>query len=91
MIFLLCRNRVEDSGKWKNVFDSHSQAHRDSGLNLIGMWRSVEEPNNFFFMFGVADMEKAKSFLQDPASAMAGKEAGVVDGEYYFIENSTGD
>jgi hypothetical protein len=90
MVFLLCRNRVEDFQKWKSVFDSHAQAHRDSGLHLVSMWRCVEEPNNVFFMFGIADMDKAKSFLNDPASAEAGRESGVVDGEFHFIESAAG-
>jgi hypothetical protein len=88
MIFLLCRNRVADFEKWKNVFDSHARAQRDSGMHLVSMWRCVDEPNNVFFLFGVADMEKAKSFLHAPESAEAGRESGVIDGEYHFVENT---
>jgi hypothetical protein len=31
MIHLLCRNKVADFAKWKQVFDSHARAHREAG------------------------------------------------------------
>ena len=51
MIALLCRNLVEDYSNWKNIFDSHTAAAREAGLLLLKMWRSVENPNNVFFLF----------------------------------------
>jgi hypothetical protein len=35
-------------------------------------------------------MEKAQAFIDDPVSAEAGKAAGVIDGEYHFVENAAG-
>jgi hypothetical protein len=90
MIVMLCRNRVLDFSKWKGVFDSHAPAHRNAGLQLKSLWREVEEPNNVFFLFEVADLEKAREFISDPAAADAGKTSGVLDGEYHFLESSTG-
>jgi hypothetical protein len=54
------------------------------------MWRCVEESNNVFFMFEVADIEKARAFINDPTAAEAGKAAGVVDGECHFAESVAG-
>jgi hypothetical protein len=90
MISLLCRNRVTDFPQWKAVFDSHAQAHRDSGLQLVNLWRSLEEPNNVFFVFEVTDMQKARAFISDAPAAEAAKASGVLDSEYHFVESSGG-
>lgn len=90
MIVMLCRNRVSDFSKWKGVFDSHAQAHRDAGLHLRNTGREVEEPNNVFFLFEVTDTQKARAFISNPAAAEAAKTSGVLDGEYHFLDSSTG-
>ena len=90
MIVMLCRNRVSDFAKWKKVFDSHAPAHREAGLHLKSLWRGVEEPNNVFFLFEVANLEKAHEFISNPTAAEAGRTSGVLDGEYHFLESNTG-
>lgn len=90
MVVMLCRNRVADFSKWRGLFDSHAQAHRDAGLHLTGIWRAVEEPNNVFFMFEVTDDKKARAFINNPAAAEAAKTSGVLDGEYHFLEATSG-
>ena len=90
MIVMLCRNRVADFAKWKAVFESHAQAHRAAGLRLRDLWRDVEDPNNVFFLFEVSSLDKARTFISDPAAAEAGKASGVRDGEYHFLESRLG-
>jgi hypothetical protein len=87
MRVMLCRNRVEDFSTWKVVFDSHTEAHRDSGLRLMNLWRDLEEPNNIFFLFEVTDIDKARQFIDQPEAAEAGRVSGVLDGEYHFLES----
>ena len=86
MIYMLCRNRVADYASWRAVFDSHLEAQRDSGLQLVNLWRDLEEPNNVFFLFEVTDEEKARAFVTDPSAERVGKEAGVLDGEIHFVD-----
>ena len=62
---MLCRNRVADFETWKAVFDSHAGAHRTAGLKLVRFWRSVEDPNEVFFLFDVESLEKAQQFIKD--------------------------
>ena len=90
MQVMLCRNRVKDFPKWKKIFDSHAKAHREAGLFLLDFWRDIEEPNNLFFLFEVKDIAKARVFINNPEAAAAGKAAGVMDGEYHFLEKSMG-
>ena len=56
----------------------------------MNLWRSLEEPNNIFFVFEVASMEKARAFISNPEAAEAGKASGVLDGEYHFVEDAEG-
>jgi hypothetical protein len=89
MVVMLCRNRVADFEKWKSVLDSNAPALHDAGLRLMNLWRDVEEPNNVFLLFEVADTDKARAFITSPAAAESGKTSGVLDGECHFLESST--
>jgi hypothetical protein len=82
---MLCRNRVADFDAWWAVFGSHADVHRAAGLQLQRLWRSVDDPNEVFFMFQVDDRRKADDFIAAPESAQAGKDAGVIEGDYHFI------
>jgi len=86
MTVMLCRNRVADFAKWKSVFDANWPAAEQAGLSLRGLWRVVDDPNNVFFLFDVADVERAKAFINDPKAAESGRESGVLDGEYHFLQ-----
>jgi hypothetical protein len=88
MTYLLCRNRVTDFPRWKSVFASHQPAHAEAGLRLVHIWRDVEEPNNIFFIFEAASVDKARKFISDPEAAKAGEASGVIDGEYHFLEDA---
>ena len=87
MTYMLCHNHVSDFSKWKAVFDSHGDAHRNAGLVLRHIWRDVEDPNEIFFLFEVESIEKANGFIHSEESAKAGAEAGVIDGKYHYVED----
>jgi hypothetical protein len=90
MPYMLCRNRVADFARWRAVFASHQAAHRNAGLRLVNLWRSLEEPSNVFFLFEVASLEKAREFISNPEAAKAGAASGVLDGEYHFVGDMGG-
>ncbi len=90
MTYMLCRNRVADFSRWKSVFASHEAAHREAGLRLVSIWRTVGEPNNVFFVFEVGSLDKAREFISHPEAAKAGAASGVIDGEYHFVEDAGG-
>jgi len=90
MTYMLCRNRVADFSPWRAVFASHEADHREAGLRLVSLWRAVEEPNNVFFLFEVASLEKARNFISNPEAAKAAEASGVIDGEYHFVEDAGG-
>ena len=86
MIRMIVRNKVKDFATWKSVFDSHSEAQTHSGLSLEHLWRGLEDPNEVFFILTVADLDQAKAFISAPEAAETGRRAGVLDGNYWFVE-----
>lgn len=90
MTYLLCRNRVADFLRWKVVFASHETGHRDAGLRLVNLWRTVEEPNNVFFLFEVISIDRARKFINNPEASKAAETSGVIDGEYHFVQDAGG-
>ncbi|MFN0058063.1 MAG: hypothetical protein ACKVX7_06365 [Planctomycetota bacterium] len=90
MTYMLCRNRVVNFAKWRDVFASHAKAHQGAGLHLVRTWRGVENSNDVFFLFEVKSLERAKEFIGNPGAAEAGRAAGVLAGEYHFIEDAEG-
>jgi hypothetical protein len=90
MIRMLCRNKVADFGKWKAIFETHKDAHQRAGLTLDGLWQVLEDPCDVFFVFRVDDLKRAKAFIAAPDAAQAGKDSGVLQGNYWFVEESGG-
>lgn len=87
MKYMLCRNRVTDYQRWRNVFDSHASAQRDAGMRVVHVWRKVDEPNNIFFLFEIDDIAAVHAFMDEPAATRGRKDAGVIDGEYFFLDS----
>ena len=83
---MLVRNTVEDFGRWRRVFDAQAAAGRSAGLNVLQMWRSVDDPNEVYFLLDVEDRARAEAFMDTPESAAAGTKAGVIEGDVRFLE-----
>ena len=82
---LLVRNKVNEFHRWKRVFDANLDPPRAAGLTLAGMWRSVDDPNEVFFLFEVEHRARAEAFMAEPSSRATGVEAGVIEGEAHFV------
>jgi len=87
MLYMLVRNKVADYEKWKQIFDSQAEANRAEGLTPAHFWRDAEDRNTVWFVLKVADIERAKQYINAPDAAEIGRAAGVIDGEVHFIEN----
>lgn len=86
---LLCRNRVRNYAKWREVFDSHAAAHREAGLVLERIWQASDDPNEIYFLFAVEDRAMAEAFMNAPEAAQAGEASGVLEGEARFLSSAT--
>ena len=68
---LLVRNKVQDAAHWKRVFDAQKQVGCDAGLNLINLWKSVDDENQVFFLFDVEDRQRAEAYMSTPEAAVS--------------------
>ena len=82
---LLVRNKVNDFDAWLKVFKSHAPAHRAAGFHVEKVWRNIDDQREIFFIFEVEDRTKAEEFMATPLAADGAKEAGVIDGDHYFV------
>ena len=88
MTYLLVRNTVKDFATFKAVFDADLARGAEYGLKPAGMWRRVEDRNDVWFMLEVESVDRAMAFMNSPESAESGEAAGVIDGEYHFVEDT---
>lgn len=84
-MLLLARNKVKDFDQWRHVFDSQTEAACAAGLNLIHLWRSVDDANEVFFLFEIEDRGRAEAFMHAPEAAAIGNLAGVIEGDFHFL------
>ena len=83
---LLVRNRVKDADRWKRVFDAQAAAGTAAGLTVLHVWRSVDAPDQVFFLLEVEDRARAEAYMASPEAAAVGVEAGAIDGEVHFLD-----
>lgn len=87
MLRMLVRNKVKDYRIWKEAFDSDAARGREYGLTLEHLWQNQDDPNEVFFVMLVEDRQRAQAFIETPESAEVGEKAGVIDGEYYYVDD----
>ena len=87
---LLVRNKIKDFSKWHVYFEEDSAAAAEYGVTLAGLWRTVDDPNNVFFILDIEDIDRANAFMERPESQEIGEKSGVIDGEFHYIEAVTG-
>ncbi len=86
MLQMLCMNRLKDYSKWRVIFDANIDMALKAGLHLKNIWRQEDEPDTVYFLFDIEDRERADAFVNDPASAETGVNAGVIDGWIKYVE-----
>ncbi len=86
---MLCRNKLADYDRCYKVFASHKSAHEAAGLILEHTWRESDDANTVWFLFRVDDLDKANAFVSAPQAGDAAEEAGVIDGEYHYLDSAS--
>ena len=82
---LMIRHKVKDWDAWKKSFDEHKQARMDAGLTDRAVAYTAGDNHNVTLVFAVADVAKAKAFMdsKDLKDKMA--EAGVEGPPTHFF------
>ena len=77
-IRVMVKHKVKDWSAWKTAFDSHKQARMDAGLTDRVVGHLVGDDHSVFIVFAVADLAKAKAFMESKDLKDKMNEAGVV-------------
>lgn len=84
---LLVRHEVVDFVRWREVFETHREAQEAAGMELLHLWRNVDEPNEVVLLYEVEDPEKAKDFVYSSEVPDAQNASGIIDEpDIYFLE-----
>jgi hypothetical protein len=75
---VMVKHKVKDWASWKKAFDSHKQTRMDAGLTDRVIGHAVGDDHSVFIVFAVADIAKAKAFMQSKDLKDKMTEAGVV-------------
>ena len=76
-IRVIVKHKVKDFDAWKKVFDSHKQARMDAGLTDRVVGYTAGDNHNVTVVFAVADLAKAKAFMNSKDLKDKMKEGGV--------------
>jgi hypothetical protein len=76
-IRVMVRSKVKDWDAWKKSFDGHMQKRMDAGLSDRVIAHTVGDNHMVTLVFAVADMAKAKAFMNSQDLKDKMKEAGV--------------
>ena len=74
---VMLKHKVKDWDAWKKAFDSHKQARMDAGLSDRIVSHTVGDTHSVTLVFAVADVAKAKAFMNSQDLKDKMKEAGV--------------
>jgi hypothetical protein len=88
MVHVLVRHKVEDFGKWKPIYDGHQEARAAAGLQELHLWHNIDDPNDIFLLFEVADVEEAKAFARSSDLKERMRDAGVMGAPDIFFLSS---
>lgn len=87
-LWMFVWHRVADFERWKAVYHAQSEPREEAGLRLEWLRQDDTDPNHFIFLLEVSDRERAERFVNDPAAAQAGEDAGVIEGGYYYVSDA---
>jgi hypothetical protein len=74
---LFARHHVNDYSTWRPVYDAAETIRSRYGVTSKRVFRDPKDPNELLITHEFPTLEKAQSFLNDPALAEAMKKAGV--------------
>lgn len=82
---LIVKHKVKDWDAWKKVFDAHKQARMDAGLTDRVLGYTIGDNHNVTIVFAVADVNKAKTFMNSKDLKDRMKEGGVEGKPSFFF------
>jgi hypothetical protein len=82
---LMVKHKVKDWDAWKKAFDEHKQVRIDAGLTDREVGYTIGDNHSVTLVFSVADMTKAKAFINSKDLKDKMNEAGVEGPPNFFF------
>jgi heme-degrading monooxygenase HmoA len=77
--FLLLRYRVRDFAAWKRGYDAHLPKRVEAGLTETHLFHGATDANEVVLLFEVADLGRAKAFVESAELREATQKVGLLD------------
>ena len=85
MANVIVRHKVEDFGKWKQVYDEHASARKEAGCQSDQVLQNGEDTNDVAVVFDWDNLINFKKFSESETLKEAMQKAGVVGKpDFYF-------
>ena len=78
MVTAIIQHEVRDFAEWRKVFDADQPNVEKAGAKLVGIYRSVKNPNDVTMIFEAPNAELYDVLMSDPERQEAIKRAGVI-------------
>ncbi len=78
MVTVIIQHEVKDFAEWKKIFDADEPNRSKAGVKLIGLYKSVKNPNDVTMIFEAPSAELYEKMMSDPARQEDIKKAGVI-------------
>ena len=89
MALAITHHKVADYDAWRPVYDADREARNSAGVKELGVYRSVQDPNDVYLLFEVSDVEAFQKFGQSPELAEKMREGGVIGmPEFALVERA---
>ncbi|MCE3297124.1 MAG: hypothetical protein K0R65_2838 [Crocinitomicaceae bacterium] len=75
---MIVTNEVKDFDTWKAAFESGSGPRSKMGIQVLGVYRAIDNPNVVTIVSSVSDIEAAKKFSTSPELKSSMEKAGVI-------------
>jgi quinol monooxygenase YgiN len=79
MAHLLIHQRIEEFGRWKEVFDRLARARAAASCRSTALFRNRDDPHEVVVLFEFDDLARAREHMAGPELRAAWQEAGVTD------------
>lgn len=78
MVKVILSHQVNNFSNWKKGYDAGEPLRQEAGMKTIGIYNSVENPNQVTVIADFPNKEAVTGFINNPALKNAMQQAGVV-------------
>ncbi|HEX6889434.1 MAG TPA: hypothetical protein VF141_02030 [Chryseolinea sp.] len=78
MVTAIIQHEVKDFAEWKKVLDADLPNVEKAGAKLIGIYRSLKNPNDVTMIFEAPNAELYDKLMSDPQRQEEIKRSGVI-------------